>query len=77
MLRTGQFMEHSKHYTIDVILILQILAPALNPWEGSFIPSWAELHISSSTLALVSTVVCITFNYNHQCVYVCLATMHK
>lgn len=75
MLRMGQFMEHSKHYIIYVILILQIVAPALNPWEGSFIPSWAELHISSSMLALVSAVVCITFN--HQCVYVCLATMHK
>lgn len=45
MLRTGQFTENSKHYIIGVILILQILAPAWNSCEGSFIPLGKVTHL--------------------------------
>lgn len=66
ILSIGQFVGHGKHYIIAVVISLRILAPALDPREGSFIPLGRVPH--SSTLALVPTIVSTTFKYNHWCV---------
>lgn len=66
MLRTGQFVEQSNHQIIGVILVLHILAPAPNPWEG-FFHSPGQSYILLSPCLCSLYLVCITLNYNHWC----------